>query len=389
MPNSSEFNKERSILDGAVSTAFSENEASTNDIVDVTLKSVVFDDEGTCVQEAVIETIEKHGQEFAHEGSNPIVVLGKEDFDILINTFRAHYDALLRTIKVTKEKDQTIAKITKELQKYREGFSKGLVKPIAISLISFLEDSKKTLREIDSYAKSKENVVKYLDFTVSDMDSILELYDITHDAGVFMLKGKPLFDYEDISVSTIPEEKQTVEIEPIACEEKNPTLASAIEFMKSCEERVEKEVANNRILDANLELYREVVSTADSFNSSSTLMPIYRNLAKLYRNISTFIGGVKEELDESGENADYKSMYIDALEFIIDNTENLLAFMQVNTVDDVNDEFNNKTSKISSVVNTDNPDLDKKVCARLTSCYEFDGTVLYYAKVSVYKFVQQ
>ena len=73
-------------------------------------------------QECETEIKEVSAEEAVCEVSAPAVcMLPKEDFEVLKNGFKSYYDALLRLIKTTKEKDTTIAKITKELQKHREG----------------------------------------------------------------------------------------------------------------------------------------------------------------------------------------------------------------------------------------------------------------------------
>ncbi len=312
------------------------------------------------------------------------VMLSPEDFEALKNGFKSYYDALLRAVKFAKQKDLTIAKITKELQKYREGFGKSLVKPIAISLISFFEDNRKTAREIEKYAKDKDSVLKYLDYTLSDMESILELYDIAYEDGEFTVKGKPLMLTDEYAEPvmpeiTVPEEKAD---ETVAFESEECSLAAALEFMKIGQARVEAAIADTAYLDANIESYTAVASTVDKNYTLAIMTPIYRKTAELYLLVKSQL----EDAEARITDETYGEIYKDALDAIITATSDLLTYIGVEILEVIGDEYDPKTSKILKVIATDNPELDKKVAERHSECYSLDGAIIQPSRVSVYKF---
>ena len=334
-----------------------------------------------CAFEAPIEEVKEAAAETA-----PVVMMERSEFEMLINGFKAYYDAILRTVKATKEKDSTIAKITKELQKYREGYAKSMTKPIANSLVSFLEDNKKTLREFDSFAKDKESVLKYLDYLMADAEAMLELYDIAKTEDGFTVKNKPIGEWQEPASFELPEPQAPVDRAMPTYDSEINSLSAALEFMKMGQSTVEEAVRDTALLDANLDVYATIAANVDKHNASALLMPIYRKLTELYTRITVAIECAKEDIAK--EDSDFREIYSAVLKSTVDYTYELLVFVGVSVIDDISDEFDAKTSKILNIVNTDNPELDKKVCTRYTSCYQFDGAVIYPAKVSVYKFVQ-
>ena len=348
-----------------------------NENVNITEAGVGANVDGVCESgEAVIEPVAE---------SKSTIMLERSDFEMLINGFKAYYDALLRTVKATKEKDATIAKITKELQKHREGYAKGLKKPIAVSIISFREDSEKTLREIENYAKDKESVLKYLDYIIADIQAIMELYDIEETADGFTVKGKPIEDYDELTIPELPDAAQIPDTVMPAYTSELSSLEAALEFMKMGQASVEAAVKNNSVLDSNLDKYVDILSTLDKYNSIMLLMPIYRGIVNLYNRARVTVDCAREALGD--DTWSYTDAYRLVLKNVSEYAYELLLFLGVSVIDDISDDFDMKTSKILNVVNTDKPELDKKVCTRYTSCYQLDGTVLYPSKVSVYKFV--
>ncbi len=333
-------------------------------------------DQTNCTEEKL-----EQAAEAPMEQATGVTTLNPQDFELLKAGFKAYYDALLRLIKNTKDKDATISKITRELQKYREGFSKSLKKPIAVSVLSFLEDSKKTLRELEDYAKDRDGVLKYLGYLLSDLEAVLELYDIRCDAeGGFTVKLKPVAETD---AEAIPEVEliEIPEAEGVEYADGNATADTLLEYLKLGQARVEAMIQNNAALDANLAAYTAVASSIDRANADAVLMPIYRKLAALYVAVAKKIGETEAQITE--EN--FAEIYREVLEFTVEGCSDLLTFMEVTVLDELTDEFDSKTCKILKILPTDNAELDKKIAARHTSAYLLEGAVIYPAKVSVYK----
>ncbi|MBR3894580.1 MAG: hypothetical protein IKJ35_05475 [Clostridia bacterium] len=341
-------------------------------------------DQTNCTEEKLEQTeavVEQTAEAPVEQTVSGPVMLAPQDFELLKTGFKAYYDALLRLIKNTKDKDVTISKITRELQKYREGFAKSLKKPIALSLLSFLEDNKKTLRELEDYAKDRDNVLKYLDYLLSDLESVLELYDIRcEEDGSFTIKLSPVKDAEVVAIPEV-ELVELPEPEGVEYADGNATADTLLEYLKQGQARVETLIQNNAALDANLTAYTAVASLVDRTNADAVLMPIYRKLVALYKGVARTIEEVKELITD--EN--FAQVYRDVLEFTVESCSDLLTFMDVTVLDELNDEFDSKTCKILKVLPTEDAALDKKIAARHTSAYLLEGALIYPAKVSVYK----
>lgn len=341
-------------------------------------------DQTNCTEEkiaAATETAVEQTEATVEPVANAPIMLAQQDFELLKSGFKAYYDALLRMIKNTKDKDATISKITRELQKYREGFAKSLKKPIAVSLLSFLEDNKKTLRELEDYAKDRDGVLKYLGYLLSDLEAVLELYDIRCDEeGGFTVKLKPA---SEADAESIPEVEliELPEPEGVEYAEGAATVDTLVEYLKLGQARVEALIGNNGALDANLAAYTAIASSIDRTNADAVLMPIYRKLAALYLAVAKKIREAEAEITEENFSAVYRGV----LELVTESCSDLLTFMDVTVLDELTDEFDSKTCKILKILPTADAELDKKIAARHTSAYLLEGAVIYPAKVSVYK----
>ena len=311
------------------------------------------------------------------------VMLTAEEMQMLKTAFKSYYDSIVRVVKATKQKDENVAKMTKELQKYREGYSKTLLKPICVSIISLLEDTRKTARELDDYAKDRESVEKYIKYAVSDIENMLSLYDIVCVEGQATVKGVPL---NEAAKLTFPETPDTTLPTPEAVTEVEysdgpANLTTVLEYLKIGQEKIERAYADSTMLDECVKMNAAIASTVDKNYAEVLLMPMYRQMAGFYFGTVA----LSEQLSGMLNDDNYKAVYSALLSYITEKAGDLLTYAGVTVIEELTDEFNFKTSKILKVVLTDNPELDKKIAQRHTNCYEFDGAVLYPAKVNVYK----
>jgi len=332
--------------------------------------------ENACTSEAALE-------EAAPEASVAEVMLTPEEMQMLKNAFKSYYDSIVRVVKATKQKDENVAKMTKELQKYREGYSKSLLKPICVSLISLVEDTRKTLREIDNYAKDKDGVAKYMQYALSDIETMLSLYDIVYADGTFTVKGLPLYDAGKLTFPETPDSELPTPVAEADIEYSDgpATLSTVLEYLKIGQEKVEKITRDNTMLDECVRMNAAVASTVDKNYAEAILMPMYREMASLYLGALT----LSEKLSEVLSEDNYKAVYSELLSYIIEKAGDLLTYAGVSVIEELGDEFDFKTCKILKVVPTDDEALDKRIALRHTNCYTFDGAVLYPAKVNVYK----
>ena len=311
------------------------------------------------------------------------VMLTAEEMQMLKTAFKSYYDSIVRVVKATKQKDENIAKMTKELQKYREGYSKTLLKPICVSIISLLEDTRKTARELDDYAKDRDSVEKYMKYAVSDIENMLSLYDIVCVEGQATVKGVPLSETAKLTFPETPEvQLPTPEaVAEVEYSDGPANLTTVLEYLKIGQEKIERAYADSTMLDECVKMNAAIASTVDKNYAEVLLMPMYRQMASFYLGTQA----LSEQLSGMLSDDNYKAVYSALLSYIAEKAGDLLTYAGVTVIEELTDEFNFKTSKILKVVPTDNPELDKKIAQRHTNCYEFDGAVLYPAKVNVYK----
>ena len=313
------------------------------------------------------------------------------NYDTFKATLNKYFDDFSRLIRIYKAKDETIAMLSAEVTKYRQDFALQLVKPVCMSLITYREDSRKTLANLAQYAKDAENVKKYCEYLVSDLEEIMITYGLEKGGEVFTLNGVKLTDI-------VPRKKKLAEEETPAEEEKPEggednlgggfaklsysfdTLLQAIDDGK---ERVEKLLEDCNKADENLKKYVELAAGIEENYSDSILLPVYNRLASLYGELKIKV----EELNENISEENKTELYREVLKFVVDETETILEEQQVNIISDPTNVYDLKTCKIVKVINTEEAELDKTVARRHSDCYMYDTKVLYPSKVEVYKYV--
>ena len=93
------------------------------------------------ITESVAENIDENKADEALE-------IPLEEYRIILEE---HFQNLKNLIKYTKTKDETIYKLSNELQKYREDYCAKTFKSIATLIISFREDCRKSLSDLNSF----------------------------------------------------------------------------------------------------------------------------------------------------------------------------------------------------------------------------------------------
>ena len=294
-----------------------------------------------------------------------------------------YYDDLSRLIRITKAKDETIAKLSKEVQSYREGFAMKLAKPLATELIALREDYRKTMRDVDTYAKSAADVKKYCGYIVSDLEDQLANCGVTIENDVYCIGGVSIWEKEC--------RKQTaafapVEAAPAAEAEETtqgePTLSAVLARVEAGNARLVALLTANEQADANLLGYVNYAAAIDDNYADAFLLPLYRALATVQIAVREYTDALGEQITE--ENKAEK--YAGALQIALDGIDGILTQAGVTIVTDPSDNYDLATNRLVKAIPTDDPAKDKKVAFRYTDCYLYDGKVLYPCKVDVYRY---
>ncbi|MGM9968965.1 MAG: hypothetical protein ACI35S_01045 [Anaeroplasma sp.] len=311
---------------------------------------------------------------------------------------KGYFNGLISQIRIAKTKDEMIEKLRKELQKYREGFAYSLVKNIGLELISFVEDAKRTVADIEKYATNEEKVKKYLDYIIGDLEEIIDNIGLSIADDDLMIDEKKVTDLvpfkyqsneslEEVSNEDAQDEKETDNKE-IASEkgmDEDKTLDIVSMLLNLFEENkveVEKILRENEVLDKNLAEFEKIASTIDKNYADYYMLPNYKRMDLFYKKLKTNISEKISTL--TADNM--KESYLEVLDFVINNVEEILLFFGIKTIKLISDDFEKTVDKILKVIPTPIQDLDKKIAKRYSDCYEFEGKVIYPSKVDVYKF---
>lgn len=318
--------------------------------------------------------------------AEPAAAEPEPEYPELLAAIGRYYDNLSRLIRISKAKDETVAKLSKEVQTYRESFAMKLVKPLATELIALREDYRKTMRQVDAYAKSAADVKKYCGYIVSDLEDQLANCGVTMKDGVYCIGGVSIWEKECRKQTSpfVPMEAAPAAEEVPAADEA-PTLATVLKRIEAGNAQLLAQLAQNEQADATLLGYVNYVSALDDNYADAYLLPLYRSLASVARAVKDQEAALDATLTEENKTG----KYIEALQIALDGIDRILLQAGVTIVTDPSDNYDLATNRLVKAIPTDDPAKDKKVAFRHTDCYMFDGKVLYPCKVDVYKFTPQ
>lgn len=325
-------------------------------------------------------------------------------YDAFRREWQSGLDAILRAVKVTKNKDAANALLSREIQGYREGFAFKLVRPLCTALIGYREDCRKTLSDVEDFAKDGDTVIRYLEFLRSDYEELLSNQGLerTEDGG-FELNGenlddlprreeKPEEEQEAAPAADAPAENapaadaaepaaEEVAAEEAAQEAKSPTFETLLATVREGLAAVEKALHEIDEKDEAALAAARKSEAIDRYYADAVRLPLFRRMATLYDQMVEKIAEVSETAADAPADA-----YADVLELLVDESEEILRAAGVEILSEIGDEYDIKSSKILRVVPTDDPEKDRRVAKRHTDCYRYEEKILYPAKVDVYKY---
>ena len=83
------------------------------------------------------------------------------------------YTEIATLLRYNKAKDESIQRLSAEVQKYREGFAFSALKPFINALIALREDCRKSIRDSKQFALDDEKAQKYTEYLISEFEEML------------------------------------------------------------------------------------------------------------------------------------------------------------------------------------------------------------------------
>ena len=290
-----------------------------------------------------------------------------------------HFQNLRALIKYTKTKDETIQKLSNELQKYREDYCAKTFKSIATLLISFREDCRKSLSDLDSFDLTFEKAKKFLSFLGDDFEELLSNAGCEEDGDGWRFNGKPLL-IETPSAVKFP---QLFTVDDSKDDNNELIVGSNVkEYLADAESKIRLILADNEKLDKCLKDYCTLATAIENDVVILCVYPSIRKLISLYEKTKQKIDVYLSELNEDNMVDSYR----DTLLFLIEQIEDVLLSGGVK-IDTTTDEFfDTKKNRLVRTITTGDSALDRKIAKQHTECYILNDVILYPSKVDVYKY---
>ncbi|MBO5111406.1 MAG: nucleotide exchange factor GrpE [Clostridia bacterium] len=290
-----------------------------------------------------------------------------------------HFQNLRSLIKYTKTKDENIYKLSSELQKYREDYCKKTFKSIATLLISYREDCRRSLVDLNTFELTLDKAKKFMSFLCDDYEELLSNVGCEEDDGVWSFNGKPLSGEERNPVKFPPLFEMAPEKEESAVDLSGATVQ---EILLDAEAKIKAALADNETVDKCLKEYSRLATVIEDDIVLLCVYPAIRKLISLYGKTKRMIEQAIEELNE--ENM--RESYAMCLAFLINHLEDILLSGGVRIDTTADDMFDTKKNRLIKAIVTSDSALDRKIAKQYTECYTMNETVIYPAKVDVYKY---
>lgn len=305
-----------------------------------------------------------------------------------VSSTQAHLQNLRALIKYTKTKDESIYKLSTELQKYREDYCAKLFKPVGMAIISFREDCRKSMTDIDKYQYDAEKVNKYLAFLVDDYFEMLSNVGIEENDNGWLFNGSVINQHEAENEPALIDPFDELPIANETFDDVIPDVRSAsdlLAYLNTVENEVKEILSRNETLDRCLGAYIDY-----SFNIEKNLVKIYvLPSVRMLVSIGEKLRITVDEMRNTVTDEDCGKKYKQCLEDVVNALEDALLSGGIVIDADVRDEFDPKKDRLLKTVMTDNAELDRKIAFVHTECYVMNEKVIYPSKVDVYKFAHK
>ena len=294
------------------------------------------------------------------------------------------YTEIAALLRYNKAKDESIQRLSAELQKYRDGFAFSALKPFINALISLREDCRKSIRDSKQFALDNEKAKKYLEYLISDFDEMLANIGLERNSNAISINGKPLSGLTQskaLPAEPLTEEQNDAESsQTFTCIGQINNIPELIKYLNKSEAAIRLALQDRAAADKTIQEYMALSARTDAEHYFALVAPISRQLYALYDNISARSqpGG-----DYSGDA--FVELYNAVLEKVVSGIEVILsdAGVRIETSGNV---FDTQKHKLLKTIQTSDEKLDRVIANTYTDCYTYDEKIVYQSKVDVYKF---
>lgn len=303
-------------------------------------------------------------------------------FNELIAKIDTHFLNVRNLLKFNKDKDVNINKLTTELQVYRDGIGSKLFKSIALNLIGFREDCKKSMREFKDRGLSVDESKKYLEYLVYDFEDLLANLNIA-------VKGEEIY-YNNKSVSAGFDSKiTTCDMEEYILPE-IPKLNSndergIVQYLVDIENYIIEVLKSNSNLDKILKVYIENSALYEQGIHQVVLYPVINRIGRLYNELKADVEQYIQSLN--GDNT--TDSFVACSEKTIEKIDSILTNCSVTIESFVSDRYDPQKHRLLKVIYSENQEENGKIANIYSDCYLMDGRVIYPQKVDVIKYKEK
>lgn len=293
-----------------------------------------------------------------------------------------HFLAVRNLLKFNKDKDANVSKLTTALQTYRDGLENKYFKSIALNLIGYREDCKKSVREFKDRGLTAAEAKKYLNYLVYDYEDLLENLNVRVEGEKVCYNNKPIDAGFDKKIKTCEIGEFVLPDAPVL-EEKS--LDGVTEYLKKVENYIAEVLKCNAGLDNVLKVYIDNSLLYEEGVHQLMVYPVVGCIAKLYLSTKSQVEEAIAALTE--ENA--TQSFVNRSNTLIDALEELLLKCTVTIDGEVSDTYDPLKHRLIKIIYTDNPEENGKIANRYTDCYMMETKVIYPQKADVMKYQEK
>lgn len=298
-----------------------------------------------------------------------------------------HFDALNILLKNTKAKDDSIYKINKELQDFKDDYYYKQISPYIVDLISLRESCKQSVSDLDWYEFDLKKLENYFSCSLEEMDNLLSVHDVTINDGLYYYRNQRIYPNcldESRSQSEFVDfpKYEMGEIPPLQYEFDSSVNGLQI-FLGKCQERIERIFSNEqKLIDIISAMFEQSKKDMD-VNNGILIKPILVKFIQLKEFFGKRYLELKLELDVDGAKQIYQKSY----RFIIEQIENILIGVGVTIQSFIDNQFNAKFHKVLKMnkISPEEVEKDKTIERYCSDCYMYGDKVIYPAKVIINK----
>ena len=301
------------------------------------------------------------------------------DFQELKTHLDTHFLNLRNLIKYTKEKDSNVNKLNVELQKYRDGVEPVLFKSIALALISFREDCRKSMRDMKSYQKQVADINKLLRYLVLDYEDLLMNIGLEFVDDEYKYQGKSISEksvdfkvFEEVIVESVESEMPLCDL---------TSSEQFLEYLHCVENEIKKILQNNTLQDQIVGKYIQQASAYENGVWSIVLHPVLRKLIRCFEKTKEMVDAVNPTLTDDNCNQEY----VRVLDCVSSELGELLVECRVSIEPVVDTHYDPKKHRILKMLPTEDETLNGKIANVYSDCYIMEDKVIYPAKIDILK----